>query len=62
MSCYFSPRKFAATLANQPTVALLVMVVKDTQIVASSIVPALLFASVNLPIMALYNLELLPPR
>lgn len=38
------------------------MVVKDTQIVASSIVPALLFASVNLPIMALYNLELLPPR
>lgn len=35
------------------------MVVKDTQIVASSIVPALLFASVNLPIMAL---ELLPPR
>jgi hypothetical protein len=59
MSCYFFPRKFAATLATQPTVALLVMVVKDTQIVASSIVPALLFASVNLPIMAL---ELLPPR
>jgi hypothetical protein len=46
MSCSFV-RKLAATLANQPTAAHLVIVIKDIQIVASLITSALLFVSVN---------------